>query len=123
MEENRISEAIIGAAIEVHKALGTGLLASAYEDCLAHELTLRGIPFEKQYAMPVCYKGIEIDCGYRIDLWVEKLVIVELKAIDAFAPIHEAQIMTYMKLANNRLGLLLNFNVTRLKLGIKRIIL
>lgn len=97
-EENRLTEQIIGAAIEVHKQLGPGLLESAYEHCLAHELGLRNIPFERQKELPVMYKNVPIDCGYRLDLLVGNLVIVELKAVDKLLPIHEAQLLTYLKL-------------------------
>jgi len=123
MELNRITESIIGAAIEVHKTIGPGLLESAYEECLCRELTLREIPFERQRPLPVEYKGIRLDCGYRIDLLVAGAVVVEIKAVDAIAPIHEAQLLTYMKLGAWRLGLLINFNVPVLKDGIRRRIL
>jgi GxxExxY protein len=123
LPENSITDAVIGAAIEVHKALGPGLLESVYESCLAHELSLRQIGVEQQVAMPVRYKGHEINTGYRIDLLIEKQVIVELKAVDTLLPVHEAQILTYMKLMNCRLGLLINFNVPRLKQGLKRMLL
>lgn len=119
---NLLSKQIIGAAIEVHRALGPGLLESAYETCLCHELTLRNIPFERQLQLPVEYKGVKLDAGYRIDILVDKLVIVELKAIDSLAPIHEAQLLTYLKLTHLWLGLLVNFNVPILKHGIKRMV-
>lgn len=122
-QENPLSKAIIGAAIEVHKQLGPGLLESAYEECLAHEFTLRHIPFERQKPLPVIYKGVKLDVGYRLDFLVGGLVIVELKAIERFAPIHEAQVITYLKLAHSKLGLLLNFNVKLMKNGIKRVAL
>ena len=121
--EDRLSREIIGAAIEVHKQLGPGLLESAYEHCLAHELSLRKIPFERQKPMPVIYKGVKLDCGYRLDLLVNNLVVVDLKAVDKIHPVHEAQMHTYLKLAQCKLGLLLNFNVLLLKRGIKRIVL
>ena len=111
---------ILGAAIEVHRVLGPGLLESAYEQCLAHELEMRDISFERQVPIKIQYKGIEIDQGYRADLIVDKKIVVELKSFDAFAPVHEAQILTYLKLANKKVGLLINFNVTVLKDGIKR---
>ena len=111
---------ILGAAIEVHRVLGPGLLESAYEQCLAHELEMRDISFERQVPIKIQYKGIEIDQGYRADLIVDKKIVVELKSVDAFAPVHEAQILTYLKLANKKVGLLINFNVTVLKEGIKR---
>jgi GxxExxY protein len=122
-ELNQITEKIIGAAIEVHRELGPGLLESAYEACLVHELRTRGIFVESQKELPVVYKGIQLDCGYKIDLLVEREVIVELKAVEQFHPIHHAQVINYLKLSNKNLGLLLNFNVKLLKDGIKRIIL
>ena len=120
MEINALTEAIIGAAIEVHRALGPGLLESAYEQCLCHELTLRNIPFERQLQLPVKYKGISLDCGYRIDVLVHGLVVLELKSIDRLAPIHEAQLITHLRLGGWQVGLLINFNVTVLVDGIKR---
>jgi len=123
VELNKISEQIIGAAIEVHKALGPGLLESAYEECLCRELDLRGIPFERQRPLPVQYKGAQLDCGYRLDLLVEGAVVVEIKAVVAIEPIHEAQLLTYLKLGAWKLGLLINFNVPVLKDGIRRRIL
>ncbi len=123
MKENELTEQIIGAAIEVHRELGPGLLESTYETCLAHELSLRQIPFERQKPIPVRYKGLELDCGFRVDLLVDGLVIVELKAVDTFAPVHQAQLLTYLKLTGCKLGLLLNFNVRLLKQGIQRVAL
>lgn len=120
METNQITEKIIGCAIEVHKHLGPGLLESAYEECLYFELKSTGLEVKKQLALPVIYKDIKLDAGYRIDLLVEKSVIVEIKSVDAIAEIHKAQLMTYMKLAGIKVGLLLNFNVTRMKEGIIR---
>ena len=120
MELNKITEAIIGCAIEVHRNLGPGLLESAYEECLFYELENHGFKVDRQVPVPVIYKDIKLECGYRIDILVENTVVVELKSIDALAPIHEAQILTYMKFANKPLGLLMNFNVTLLKNGIKR---
>lgn len=120
MEINQITEKIIGCAIEVHKRLGPGLLESAYEECLAYELNSIGLNINRQVAVPVVYKDIKLECGYRIDVLVENSVIIELKSIEAFAPVHEAQILTYMKFANKTIGLLINFNVTLLKNGIKR---
>lgn len=120
METNIITEKIIGCAIEVHKALGPGLLESAYEECLSFEMKKTGLFIERQKAVPVVYKDINLDCGYRIDILVENTVIVELKTVDAFNPVHEAQILTYMKFSNKSTGLLINFNVTLLKNGIKR---
>jgi GxxExxY protein len=119
---DHLSNKIIGAAIEVHRCLGPGLLESAYEECLCRELTLQGIPFERQVELPVEYKGEKLDCGYRLDLVVGDLVIVELKAVDEIEPIHEAQLLTYLRLTGFWLGLLINFNVRTLKSGIKRLV-
>jgi GxxExxY protein len=118
---NQITEKIIGCAIEVHRALGPGLLESAYEECLCFELSQCGLKFERQVPLPVVYKGVKLDCGYRIDIVVENLVIVEIKAIANILPVHEAQVLSYLKLDNKPLGLLLNFHVSVLKNGIKRI--
>ena len=123
MDLNKITEQVIGAAIEVHKSLGPGLLESAYEECLCHELTLRKMPFERQKPLPVEYKGTRLDCGYRLDLLVENAVVIEIKAIESIEPIHEAQLLTYLKLGGWKLGLLINFNVSVLKDGIRRRIL
>jgi GxxExxY protein len=123
MERNRITEQIIGAAIEVHRALGPGLLESAYEECLCHELRLRGVAFERQRPLPVEYKGTKLDCGYRLDLLVADVVVVEIKAVESIEPIHEAQLLTYLKLGGWKLGLLINFNVPVLKDGIRRRVL
>jgi len=120
MDINKISEIIIGCAIEVHKSLGPGLLESAYEECLSFELKQAGLKVERQKPVPVVYKDIKLDCGYRIDVLVENQIIIELKTVDSFNPVHEAQILTYMKFANKNLGLLINFNVTLLKNGLKR---
>jgi len=120
--ENQLSEAIIGGAIEVHRELGPGLLESAYEQCLCHELSLRGVAFRRQVDLPVEYKGVKLDCGYRMDIVVEGLVVVELKAVDALLPLHQAQLLTYLRLSKRSLGLLINFNVPLLKEGIKRIV-
>lgn len=117
---DELSNIIIGAAIEVHKVLGPGLLESTYEECLCHELNLRGISFESQKALPIVYKNVKLDCGYRLDLLVENLVIVELKSIEKIEPIHEAQILTYLRLTDLWLGLIINFNVPILKEGIMR---
>ena len=119
---NLLSEQIIGSAIEVHKALGPGLLESAYESCLCHELKLRDIPFERQVELPVSYKGVKLDAGYRIDLVVNGLIIVELKAVERLEAIHEAQLLTYLRLSNHWLGLLINFNVAQMRFGIKRLV-
>ncbi len=123
MNNDELTEAIIGAAIEVHKTLGPGLLESAYEECLVHELHLRAIPFERQKDIPVVYKDIRLACGFRIDLLVDKRVIVELKAVDSLNPVYEAQILTYLRLTDCKIGLLINFNVRLLKHGIKRMVL
>jgi GxxExxY protein len=120
METNQLTNSIIGAAIEVHRALGPGLLESAYEECLYHELDLRNLRVNRQVAIPVQYKGIELDCGYRLDLVVENLIVVEIKAVEIILPIHEAQLLTYLKLGGWPVGLLLNFNVPVLKEGIIR---
>lgn len=120
MEINKITEIIIGCAIEVHRALGPGLLESAYEECLAYELQLAGLRVERQKAVPVIYKEKKLDCGYRMDLLVENQVVLELKTVDALCPVHEAQVLTYLKFAKKEIGLLINFNVTVLKNGIKR---
>lgn len=117
---NQITEQIIAAAIEVHRHFGPGLLESAYEECLCREMTLRGIAFERQKPLPLEYKGIRLDCGYRLDLLVAGEVVVEIKALDAIAPIHEAQLLTYLKVGGWKVGLLINFNVPLLKEGIRR---
>ena len=117
------SNDIIGAAIAVHRALGPGLLESTYEACLVYELVQRGLRVEQQKALPVCYQGVYLDCGYRIDLLVEDSVIVELKAVEKLEPIHEAQLLSYLKLSGVKVGLLINFNVEILKNGLKRRVL
>ena len=117
------SDQIIGAAIEVHRSLGPGLLESAYEQCLAHELALRGIPFKTQVPLPVRYKEVNLDCGYRLDFLVGETTIVELKAVESLLPLHEAQLITYLKLSKLPVGLLMNFNVRLMKNGIKRMVL
>ncbi len=123
-EEDKITGKIIGAAIEVHKHLGPGLLESAYQACLAHEMALRNIEYERERTIPLIYKQLPVENAYRADFVVENLVVVELKAIKKFEAIHQAQLMSYLKLANLKLGLLLNFNVRRLKVGgIKRVAL
>jgi len=122
MRVNDITEQIIGAAIEVHRELGPGLLESTYEACLLFEPTGRGLRVERQKALPVVYRDVQIDCGYRIDLLVEHLVIVELKAVAQLEPIHEAQLLTYLKLSGCHVGLLINFNVKKLKNGIRRLV-
>jgi GxxExxY protein len=115
------SERVIGALIEVHRTLGPGLLESAYEGCFCHELRLRGLGFERQRAVPLTYKGVTVDCGYRIDVLVEGCIIVELKAIEQLLPLHAAQVLTYMKLSAVSAGLLVNFNVTSLSQGLRRL--
>ena len=123
MEFDQLSNRVIGCALEVHKALGPGLLESAYEQCLAHELKLNGIRFRLQHPQAVEYKGMRLDCGYRLDLLIEDKLIVELKSVEQIKGIHEAQLLTYMKLAGVKTGLLINFNVTKLKSDIKRFVL
>jgi GxxExxY protein len=118
---NELTERVIGACIEIHRALGPGLLESAYEECLCHELSIASISFERQKSLPVHYKEVNLDCGYRLDLVVEKKLIVELKAVENVLPIHGAQLLTYLKLSGLTLGLLINFNVAMLKQGLKRI--
>ena len=117
-----LSNQVIGACIEVHRHLGPGLLESAYEACLCRELTLRGIPFECQKLLPVHYKGELVDCGYRLDVVVDGCLIVEIKAVDGLLPIHQAQLMTYLRLSGIKLGLLVNFNVPVLRQGLKRVV-
>ena len=119
---NQITESIIGAAMAVHRALGPGLLESAYEACLAFELVQRGLQVEQQKPLPVVYREVKLDCGYRLDIFVEGKVIVEIKAVDRLAPIHEAQLLSYLKLSGCQVGLLLNFNVKLLKDGIRRLV-
>jgi len=121
MEFEDLTSKVISAAIEVHKALGPGLLESAYEGCLCRELDLRGMDYERQKDLPVEYKGVKLNCGYRLDIVVAGKLIVELKACDALKPIHEAQLLTYLKLTGLKIGLLINFNVPFLKMGIRRI--
>jgi GxxExxY protein len=120
---NELTEIVIGCAIEVHRALGPGLLESAYEICLCRKLSLRGIPFERQIAMPVVYKGVKLDCGYRADLVVGGKILVEIKAVDQLAPIHEAQLLRYLKLSGLKVGLLINFNERVLTHGVRRKVL
>ena len=122
MTDNEITHEIIGAAMEVHKRLGPGLLESAYEECLSHELRLRNLKVEQQIGIPVVYKEVKLECGYRLDLLVEGRVVVELKSIVGLAPIHEAIILTYVRLSGHKIGLLINFNVTVLKDGVRRFI-
>ncbi len=119
----QLTEKIIGCAIEVHRVLGPGLLESVYEECLCHELQLQGLTTERQIPLPVVYKGVALECGYRMDVVVENTVLVELKTVEKLLPIHEAQLLTYLKLSHLRLGLLINFHVPLLRDGIKRRIL
>ena len=123
MKFDDLSNRVVGCAIEVHRELGAGLLESTYEQCLAYELNRAGIPFKIQQQLPLDYKEIKLDCGYRIDLFVNNSLIVELKSVEQLLKIHEAQILTYMKLAHVRVGLLINFNVEILKKGIRRFVL
>jgi GxxExxY protein len=118
-----LTEQIIGAAIEVHKAIGPGLMESVYEECLCHELRLRGLGFERQMLVPVTYKGVSVDCKYRLDLLVQDIVILELKTVDRVLPIHEAQLLTYLRLLKKPVGLIINFNVPALRYGIVRRVL
>jgi len=121
--EEELTQEIIGAAIEVHRVLGPGLLESAYEECLCHELSLRDLSFSRQVELPVVYKGIKLDCGYRMDMVVEGRVLLELKTVEKLAPIHEAQLLTYMRLSGIRVGLLINFHSAVLRNAIKRMTL
>jgi GxxExxY protein len=121
-ELNQVAEGVIGAAIAVHKALGPGLLESAYEVCLVYELVQRGFKVDRQKELPLNYQGIHLDCGYRLDLLVEDAVIVELKSVENLTPLHEAQVLSYLKLSGCKVGLLINFNVLILTKGIKRIV-
>jgi len=123
MEFDELSRNVIGCAIEVHRNLGPGLLESTYRQCLACELSHAGIAFQMEVPLPVRYKDLLLDCGYRIDLLVRRDLIVEIKSVETLLPIHQAQILTYMRLANVSLGLLINFNVTKLQNGIKRLVL
>ncbi len=123
MRFSELSNKVIGCAIEVHKTLGPGLLESSYEQCLAHELNLNNISFKLQHPLPVQYKGTRLDCGYRVDILVEDEIILELKSVEALKGIHEAQLLTYMKLAEIKQGFLINFNVKMLKDGLKSFVL
>jgi GxxExxY protein len=120
LEQKDLTEKIIGAAIEVHRHLGPGLLESAYEACLAHELTVLGLDIARQQSLPISYKGLQLDMAYRLDLVVENLVLLELKSVERVEPIHEAQLLTYLRLARLPVGLIINFNVHLLRQGIKR---
>ena len=122
MTDSQLTHAIIGAAIEVHRGLGPGLLEAVYEECLARELTLRNIPFERQKPIPLVYKDLKLECGYRLDLLIAARIVVEIKAIESIAPIHEAVMLTYLRLTGVSLGLLINFHVPILKDGIRRFV-
>jgi len=117
-----LSNVVIGSCIEVHQTLGPGLLESAYETCLCRELSLRNVAFERQRAIPLRYKGVDVDAGYRLDIIVDDVLVVEIKAVEALTPLHDAQLLTYLKLTGISLGLLVNFNVPRLSQGIKRLV-
>lgn len=121
-ELNKITEAIIGAAIDVHRALGPGLLESAYQACLAYELIERGRKVEQQKPLPIVYKSVHLDAGYRLDLLIEDKVIVEIKSVDSIAPIREAQLLSYLRLSEKKVGLIINFNVKVLRYGIRRLV-
>lgn len=120
---SELSHRVIGCAIEVHRSLGPGLMESTYEQCLAHELRLNGLSFQLQHPLPVSYKGLLLDCGYRVDVLVENQIILELKSVESLLGVHEAQLLTYMKLAGLRHGFLINFNVQRLKDGLRSFVL
>ena len=120
LRHDKLTEGIIGAAIEVHRELGPGLMESAYEECLCYELSQRGVAFQRQVPLPVCYKKVKLDCSYRMDLVVENTVVLELKAVETLLPLHEAQLITYLKLSKMPVGLLINFNISVLKDGIIR---
>jgi GxxExxY protein len=122
MGEEDIGRKILAAAMKVHSSIGSGLLESAYEACLAHELRKEGLPLERQIALPIVYDGEKLDAGYRLDLWIERKVIVEVKSVDRLLPIHGSQLLSYLRLSNSKLGYLLNFNVVHMKDGIKRIV-
>ena len=117
-----LTHEIIGSAIEVHKELGPGLLESAYEECLCHELSIRCLQFKRQVALPVTYKGVKLDCGYKLDLLVEEKVVLELKSVESVIPIHQAQLLTYLRLSGKKLGLLMNFNTAVMTDGITRLV-
>ena len=123
MERDSVTQAIIGAAIQVHTELGPGLLESTYEVCLAYELASRGLDVLRQVQLPVTYKGVHLDCGYRIDLLVEHAVVVEVKAVEELTTLHQAQLLTYLKLSGHKIGLLINFNARTIKQGLKRMVL
>lgn len=122
MNENEVSRKVIGCAIEVHKALGPGLLESAYEECLAAEMKENGLKFDRQKPVPVVYRHVKLDCGYRVDFLVENKLVVDLKAIEIVPPVMYAQVLTYIRFLDKRLGLLINFHVERLAFGIRRVV-
>ncbi len=122
MRDSQLTQEIIGAALEVHRTLGPGLLESAYEECLAHEFSARKIPFERQRPIPVVYKEVKLECGYRVDFLVAGRIVVELKSVEALAPVHDAIVLTYLRLSGCKVGLLINFYVPLLKDGIKRFV-
>jgi GxxExxY protein len=122
MKINELTDTVIGACIEVHRNTGPGLLESAYEQCLCRELSLRGIPFAVQVPLPILYKGTQLDCGYRVDLLVDGRLLIELKSVEKLLPIHDAQVLTYLRLGNWEIALLINFNVQLLRDGIKRLV-
>jgi GxxExxY protein len=122
VKDAQLTHEIIGAAMDVHRVLGPGLLESAYEECLVRELSLRSITFERQKPLPLVYKDVKLECGYRVDLLIDGRVVVELKAVDALAPIHDAIVLTYLRLSGCKIGLLINFNVPVLKDGIRRLV-
>ena len=122
MDENELSRIIIGAAIEVHRILGPGLLESVYRDCLAYELRSRGLNVEQEKSLPICYKELQVPSAYRLDLLIEHKIIVELKAVDILLPVYSAQLLSYLRLTGLKLGLLINFNVEQLRQGVKRIV-
>ncbi len=123
VEFDKLSEQVIGCALDVHRHLGPGLLESTYEQCLAHELSLNRISFKLQHPLPVHYKGITLNCGYRVDILVEDVLVIELKSVEEITAVHEAQLLTYMKLSQVQIGLLINFNVRLLRNGIRRFVL
>jgi GxxExxY protein len=121
--EEQLTEQLIGAFIEVHSQPGAGLLESAYQECLCHELTLRNIGFQREVPLPVIYKGIKLDCGYRLDIVAEEKVVIEIKTVEKLLPVHEAQLLTYLKLSGYKVGLLVNFNCEVIRNGLKRMVL
>lgn len=122
MTENQIATQIVHSALSVHKNLGPGLLESTYQACLAYELHKAGFSIQKEAALPVIYQDVKLECGYRIDLWINNKVIIEIKSVDSLNDVHMAQILTYLKLTDNRLGFLINFNVPKIKQGIRRVV-